>query len=294
VPGFCFELRTISEIGPNAYLRWDISSGPIRVALNQSGSADLPVGAAEKALLNVLGSWQGITKQNVQLQYDGRTAAVHNSQDQINVLQWIEKDWQYSSYAIAVTSYTYYVEDPPTIIDADILLNGEDYRWSASATNNDGTVDIQQTLTHETGHMLGLSHTSVVSAQMFPFLSSDVTHTLSVDDRAAVRFLYGTPPVSFKSISPVKKAAYVKGIAANGLPLPVFRWTAGPDSNYTVEFSNTSTFEKKIRISTAPYPMHALTAGQEKKLLKLATADKIYWRVKSGGEVTPVRVFTFK
>ena len=77
--------------------------------------------------------WQGVTRQNVRFQYIG-TANVQSSSstDGVNSVQWVESGWEYSSHTLAVTKYSYWLHDPPTLADADILMNGQQYRWTMS------------------------------------------------------------------------------------------------------------------------------------------------------------------
>src|SRR5262245_27432008 len=56
-PAFCFELRSVPEVSPTAYLRWDISKGPIRISLDSKGSADVSVNAVESSLKHALTAW---------------------------------------------------------------------------------------------------------------------------------------------------------------------------------------------------------------------------------------------
>ncbi|MCI0414241.1 matrixin family metalloprotease [bacterium] len=290
---FCFELRMIPQISPNAYLSWDLEEGPIQVSLDSRGSADLSLGQSEQALIDALDAWQGVSNQNMRFHYAGITIVqASSSTDGVNSVQWIESGWQYSSYTLAVTKYSYWLEDPPTLVDADILMNGDHYRWTISNADNQKRIDAAQTLIHELGHLLGISHTSVANAQMFPYLTGSPSHAISKDDKAALRFLYGSPAPYFTQITPIRRAKYVRNISQRGLPLPVFRWQEGSDANYIVEFSNTRSFARKIQVSAGPFPSYALTPQIEKRLLKLSD-DKIYWRVVSGHAISKIRFFRF-
>jgi hypothetical protein len=289
--GFCFEVKTIPTISPTAFLKWDLLQGPVSVTLDQRGSADLNFAQTEQALVSALNVWQNVPGQRVRFQYDGVVSLQSASgTDELNSVQWIESGWDYSSHAIAVTSYSYYLQDPPVIIDADIFMNGQNYKWTTSTADSQ-TVDAQETLIHEIGHLLGISHTGVTNAQMFPYLSGTANHKLMRDDKAALRFRYGTPNLSFAPVTPIRRARYTANLSREGLPLPVFRWNDGPDSNYIVEFSNSTTFAKKIRVTTAPYPFYQLTPSMERKLIKLYGEDKIFWRVRSGVAVSASRPF---
>lgn len=90
------------------------------------------------------------------------------------------------------------------IIKADIIFNPK-----VQFSTDQGGVgeDLQTVATHEIGHFLGLDHSGVVRAIMFPF-ASDLT-TLSYDDVAGISALYpkGTPDFSAGSISGTVQSA---------------------------------------------------------------------------------------
>lgn len=84
------------------------------------------------------------------------------------------------------------------ILDADILLNPA---VNFSTDGSAGT-DMQTVVTHEIGHFLGLDHSAVVKAMMFPFAPPS-EHQLSYDDVAAISALYpkSAPDVPTGSVS---------------------------------------------------------------------------------------------
>ena len=98
----------------------------------------------------------------------------------------------------------FYDLDSEEISEADIVLNPYPYSETGTALQfstdgTPGTYDLESTLAHEIGHLLGLSHSHVIGATMQASQALNGTfgrpattgRTLSEADQAAARSLYG-------------------------------------------------------------------------------------------------------
>lgn len=294
-----FEVKPLREVGPTAFIRWSTSAFPIPFVIDSKGSEDAGFADSSSAINNAFSAWQNVSKQTMRFTFSGqRTPATVNCADRTNSLLWIEGNWPASSFILAITNTTFFIQDPPDLIDADISFNGRDFTWSESGGSGD--VSIQAVAQHEIGHMIGLQHSQVRGAIMLPGGSDTVI--LSKDDKAAIRFLYpSSAPSKFKILSPLKKTTLLEGSSA--LPPVTFRWTlASGLTNFVVEFSSTSDFSpanQVISVATGSANFLEETSSLRKQLKNLAgEAKKIFWHVQadssSGRQTTKAANFLFQ
>jgi predicted Zn-dependent protease len=186
---FAFELR---KDRTGATVRW-----PQAVHFVVDARLDERLGAvgATAAVARALETWKA-AGLDVSIEA-GEVSGVSYSRTEPNrnEIVVIEKDWPYDRDVMAVTVVTV---DAAThqIIDADIAINAVENRFSvlgAASTRGGQFVDVQNTLTHELGHALGLQHDSQhPESVMFPMAyAGDIDkRALSADDLAALDVLY--------------------------------------------------------------------------------------------------------
>ena len=81
------------------------------------------------------------------------------------------------------------------VTDVDIVFNGRDYSYSVGNPDAESSlVDMQDVLTHEIGHLLGLAHSPLageptIRPSMYPFYFGE-ERSLTTDDQAGVSALY--------------------------------------------------------------------------------------------------------
>ncbi len=158
------------------FLFW--SSGCVYITMDDAGSADV-AGDAEFGVIQAsIDTWNNGTAacSYMQLINEGRKA-MEVGRDNVNLIKFRDVSWCrpetkddparcHPESAAGITTATY-VDDPESsrdgeIVDADVELNGVHFSISVNGQTL-GTAsclsDLQNTLTHELGHLLGLEHT---------------------------------------------------------------------------------------------------------------------------------------
>lgn len=300
-----FELKVAPEVGPSAFVKWVPPLIPVQFFIDSKGSDNVPFAQSSDAIKKAFNTWQGIPGHTMRFTFAGtKTGAVASTTDQQNVVVWIEKNWPDSSFILAVTKTSFLLQDPPNLVDADIVVNGVNFQWTTNSPTPAGKVDIEATIQHEIGHMIGLQHSQLKNAKMLPSASS--SRTLSTDEQAGIRFLYPPAPTTdFKILSPGNGAILLGGPNPQslGFPLVTYRWSIPAGlSNFTVQFSSANTFSPASKVKSFPRGASDSLAESttiRTQLKNLAgTARKLFWRVQAdsaaGKKTTTVTSFTFE
>lgn len=169
-------------------IRWPGNSIPVSYQINEAGSADVPLASAVSAITASAGAWQAVAGSLIAFTYRGQTTQTRTGNDNINLVRWYETGFPFDETSLAVTVNTFN-DISGEILDADINVNGE-FRWRTDGST--GFFDIQNVMTHEFGHFVGLNHSPVRSSTMAADarLAETGKRTLENDDIAGIRFLY--------------------------------------------------------------------------------------------------------
>jgi hypothetical protein len=95
------------------------------------------------------------------------TAEYNQKAPNANVFLFRDNDWPYSNAidTLALTTITYNVETAE-IYDADVEMNSHQTTFTVTDESFEIISDLSSVITHEVGHFLGLSHSSVDTAVM--------------------------------------------------------------------------------------------------------------------------------
>lgn len=164
--------------------------------VHEACSQDVPRATCLEAVRRSFEEWNKPACSDFNLIDAGTTARTDvgfdqkNWDDNINLVIWVESGWRHERSAIALTTTTYDTANGE-IVDADIELNGENYTFSVAEPALTIT-DIQNTLVHEVGHLLGLDHSINRRSSMFAEASPGETEKrdLFQDDIDGLCFVY--------------------------------------------------------------------------------------------------------
>jgi len=183
-----------SKSSKGAGLHW---TGPCHtVYAHADGSGDVDDGSDIDAIIASLETWNAVECTPFTLIWGGLTnmewIGYTSYGGNANIIIFHEEGWPYDQRPVAFTSVTY---NPMSgvIFDADIEMNAEDYEFTAGGPDKDlGDIDIQNTITHEAGHIIGLDHSDKVVATMYDWSTFGETQkrTLDEDDQDGLCALY--------------------------------------------------------------------------------------------------------
>ena len=189
--------------GNGQELSWNNPSN-LTYVVQDMGSADVPGLSDDIALRNAADAWNEVsdtTAQLIEVTDPAQRARTDWASDDIRLLTFDENNssgfFPGGSGVVAITPLEFFTSG--SIIDADVIFNGKDFLFTTDGTP--GRFDIQDVAAHELGHLLGLDHSGVAGATMFPYVDPTIIlhRSLSMDDMGGLRDIY--PAIQFATIT---------------------------------------------------------------------------------------------
>jgi len=160
------------------YFYWQ--SGCVFVTADSAGTKALTADQAFSIIDASIATWNtgAGSCSYLKIMEEGRQALEVSGKDHINLIKFRDTVWgrpavdgdpshSYAGQAAGITTVTY-IDDPKNprdgeIVDADIEINGVDFAISVNGQSmgplTKPAAELQNTLTHELGHLQGLEHT---------------------------------------------------------------------------------------------------------------------------------------
>jgi hypothetical protein len=238
--------------------RWRPAAFPLQWQMNPTQSANVTGSRPQHDVFAAaFAAWQGVSTATVTISEGPQTPTTAKPGfDGINLITTNVSSADFNSAALALTLVYAFdqggpgfvdsqgrpIDFPGQIAEADMMFNPTT-AFSTSITTPSSSVDLQAVTTHEVGHFLGLDHSTLVSATMFPTIPTgyNLPRNLSSDDMAAISTIYPGPTFAAKGQlsgtvrttdgTPVYGAAVV---AVNSSGTPVAGSITDPSGNYTI------------------------------------------------------------
>src|ERR1700719_2908721 len=137
------------------------------------------------------------------------------------------------SFGSSTLAVTYYSYSGSTMTEADIVFNTAQ-PWDSYRGSLRSAYDIQRVAPHESGHLLGMAHSTVSTAIMNAFINN--SYTLQADDIAGIQSLYGAPsgsPTPTPTPTPTPSATPTPTPSATPTPSPTPNATPTPTPSIT-------------------------------------------------------------
>jgi hypothetical protein len=158
------------------------------------------------AVQTAFNNWRDVPESELDFESAGSLLnAQTDAQDNLNVIRWDSVTPQTDVFAVTITTFDV---TSAQITDADMELNDRDFTWDTLGNNTigvPGRAYIENIVTHELGHVVGLDHPGNAQTSMFfASTSGAVDQTvLKHDDRAAIIRDYSHPTISNPDLATV-------------------------------------------------------------------------------------------
>ncbi|MEM7678027.1 MAG: matrixin family metalloprotease, partial [Myxococcota bacterium] len=204
---------------------------PVPYLISPAGTDDVSDGSDLVAVRQAFSTWQAVSCAYLTFEEQAWSGQSVVQNDGVNRIFWVEEstNWPAQAGTLALTYTFYSLDGGGTITDADMILNGVNWRWTTDAAQvgqgSPAQVDVETVLLHEAGHFFGLAHSQDPTAAMFPSNNKDTQREPATDDVQGICTLYpnGEPlPGTGSGGAPVGSPCQTNADCASGACLEDF------------------------------------------------------------------------
>ncbi|HYT74863.1 MAG TPA: matrixin family metalloprotease [Vicinamibacterales bacterium] len=189
--------------------KWAVN--PVPYYINPVNN-DVTQDAAIAAIQTGASAWSMQTNANTSLYYMGPTSGTTLQNNGKN-----EIFFRNTSNGGVIAETYWWADANNHMVDADVVLYDGGFTFFTGTLGCLSGVYIEDTMTHEFGHVLGMAHSAVTTATMYPTMSwcSTDWRTLDPDDQSGIEALYGTvsanTPPTVTITSPAANSSFQQG-----------------------------------------------------------------------------------
>jgi hypothetical protein len=178
-----------------------------------------------------------------------------------HVIIFRDDDWPYhdTSNTLALTTVTYDTQTGE-IFDADMEINTYQYTMSVAPQVQGGGYDFLAIVTHETGHFLGMAHSTDDTATMYAHYTpgSEAMRLLREDDIDGICTIY--PPNGTRNVSTAAShSGSLPETACNPTPMGGFTTQCMPTGGCSLAPSTGPSADRRVDRSTSLGALAGLT-----------------------------------
>jgi predicted Zn-dependent protease len=203
------------------------TSFPINYAIDRQVADAVPGGAPQ--IERAVNEWTTVPGAQISFHDNGVADGLKAGKDGQSTITLADDLFANQGF-LALTTNWY--DDSGHVIEADIQIDQQ-------AIKNG--YNMQQLVEHETGHLLGLDHSAVLTSVMYPWVSSGGVTSLDSDDRVAIAAMYPKPAASLGATLQGRVSGDEGGIfaaqvvALNDSGEPVATGLTDQDGNFTLQ-----------------------------------------------------------
>lgn len=172
-------------------VKWADGINDLNIAVNSSNYPDIDETTINQIIQNSIAQWNGKSRINLLT-----SATIGTNQNGLNEIYFSDDPSIFNGPGVASVTLITFKENTSEILESDIVINSSIQFNSVSMS----TLYLGNVLTHELGHLVGLSHSQVHSSSMFYQLSLG-QHQLENDDKAGIYSLYPKANLNKTSLS---------------------------------------------------------------------------------------------